>query len=606
VAFHPHSKHDNTLIILSSDSRLRVFELSLSPHVPEQDIPLFSSPRRGYTVDFDIPVPVSFTFGSGTEWLSWTIFILTGDGDVYLLSPILSTKCVLPRSEITRLKTLISYRSEIAKHDESCSVATRETCLNHTRWISDILGQITMGEFMGVTASPAFTGIETGDTVTFKRPNKVRPTPELQGPVLFQPAPVPMDDILPEANEIEFLDADGVGVFVITWAGGRVDVGVLMDEIEGVWAVKGVSREDLPPIRVSAYESIDLPISKNMWTAILVSHNDDEGVFIAADGGVWQLDFRSWLHELQQVTEGDEDTNETFENKKTTIKLIADERLIPNLTKLTLSQNQLLGYGLLFDPLLDYHLLTISSTFDTKFTELSLPNVLTPPVTRTTSPVQTRRNTKPATYLAYPFPDTAPLHSPSKFVLSGLRIPHAILREKDPLSTEAIKLLGEITVRIRNVVTAVLRVGEGLRRRIELQQKELTAHLSKLASITASVKQIKENNKTRETRLSEIQEMQHDLEGRANVLLRKLFTINQPQTSEAEDKWFKELGRVKTRIEGQRGLMTEVKTRIAEGKKYIELASRKNENSEEGGKKKLDGRVMDAIEEAYVFLIYWS
>jgi hypothetical protein len=49
--------------------------------------------------------------------------------------------------------------------------------------------------------------------------------------------------------------------------------------------------------------------------------------------------------------------------------------------------------------------------------------------------------------------------------LAGLRISQAILREKDPISTEAIKVLGDITVRIRNVVTVVLRVGEGLRRR---------------------------------------------------------------------------------------------------------------------------------------------
>jgi nucleoporin NUP82 len=287
---------------------------------------MFSSPRRGYTVDFDIPVPVSFTFASGSEWLSWTIFILTRDGDVYVLCPVLPTKCILSRSEIARMKILISQRSEAAKHDNSCSPAERETCLNQMRWISDILGQITMGEFMGVTSSPAFTGLETDDSVSFKRPNKVRPTPEIQGPVLFQPAPIAMDEILPEANEIAFLDADGVGVFVTTWAGGRVDVGVLVDEVEGVWAVKGVPREELPAIKVAAYESIDLPISEGMCTEILTSHTDDEGVFIAADGGVWQLDFRSWLHELLPSNEDNDDNNETFGRKKTSIKLIADER----------------------------------------------------------------------------------------------------------------------------------------------------------------------------------------------------------------------------------------------------------------------------------------
>ena len=59
---------------------------------------------------------------------------------------------------------------------------------------------------------------------------------------------------------------------------------------------------------------------------------------------------------------------------------------------------------------------------------------------------------------------------------------------------------------------------------------------------------------------------------------------------------------MKTRLEGQRGLVTEVKTRMAKGRKVVELAGRRGENGlgEEGkmAVKKVDGRVMEAIEEA--------
>jgi hypothetical protein len=124
------------------------------------------------------------------------------------------------------------------------------------------------------------------------------------------------------------------------------------------------------------------------------------------------------------------------------------------------------GYGLLFDPLLDYHILTISSAGNSKFTELALPNVSNLSLDgRSPSSAQSRRTTKPATYLAYPFPDDTPLESPGRSVRAGLRIPPYILREKDPHSADAIKALGDVTVRIRNTVGSVLRVGEGLRRR---------------------------------------------------------------------------------------------------------------------------------------------
>src|SRR5271167_3604417 len=103
VQFHPHSKHDNTIVVLSTDSHLRIFELSLTPHVPEQDIPLFPTPRRGYTIDFDIPVPVSFAFPSSPssttqDWSPFTLYILTRDGDVYVLCPICPTKGVMTRA----------------------------------------------------------------------------------------------------------------------------------------------------------------------------------------------------------------------------------------------------------------------------------------------------------------------------------------------------------------------------------------------------------------------------------------------------------------------------------------------------------------------------
>lgn len=235
------------------------------------------------------------------------------------------------------MKALISYRAQVAfSKQESCSLMERETCLNQTRWISDILGQISMGEFMGVASSPAFTGIDNGDMISFKRPNKVRPTPQLQGPVLFQPAPQPIDNIFPEASDLMLLDADGVGIVVTTWHGGRVDVGILIDEIEGIWNVKGVSKDELDTIKVAVYESIDLPVAEVTWTGILASHNGGEGVFIVGDGRMWQIDFRGWVHELQKMSQDDNDEDhEPFKAKPSILDLVVKERYLKLKIRLT-------------------------------------------------------------------------------------------------------------------------------------------------------------------------------------------------------------------------------------------------------------------------------
>lgn len=222
------------------------------------------------------------------------------------------------------MKALIQHRAEASRSKDDCTLLDRETCLNQTRWISDILGQISMGEFMGVTSSPAITGVETNDVVSFKRPNKVRPTPEIQGPVLFQPAPQPVDEIFPEANDIAFLDADGLGILVMTWQGGGVDISILIDEVEGVWSVKGVMRNELPRIKIAAYESIDLPVSRKAWMGILTSDNDSEGVFIVGDERVWQIDFRTWLLQFQKLGQDDKDDDEPFEAKPSVTSLIVE------------------------------------------------------------------------------------------------------------------------------------------------------------------------------------------------------------------------------------------------------------------------------------------
>jgi hypothetical protein len=138
---------------------------------------------------------------------------------------------------------------------------------------------------------------------------------------------------------------------------------------------------------------------------------------------------------------------------------------------------------------------------------------------------------------------------------------------------------------------------------LELQRKELGAHLSKLSSTHSSIQQLEKDVTTRDSRLDAVNTTQKELETRANTLLRQLVTVHQPTTSEAEDKWFKELRRVKGLLEGQRGLLSEVKSRMNEGRKFVELSGRRGEN-EDGEKRVLDTRVMEAIEEAYDLWVY--
>jgi hypothetical protein len=67
---------------------------------------------------------------------------------------------------------------------------------------------------MGAASFHAFTRGDIGDMISLKRPNKVRPTPEIQSAILFQSAPRAMDLIYPEASDVAILNSEGVTVVV--------------------------------------------------------------------------------------------------------------------------------------------------------------------------------------------------------------------------------------------------------------------------------------------------------------------------------------------------------------------------------------------------------
>jgi hypothetical protein len=136
---------------------------------------------------------------------------------------------------------------------------------------------------------------------------------------------------------------------------------------------------------------------------------------------------------------------------------------------------------------------------------------------------------------------------------------------------------------------------------LELQQKELRAQLSRLSATHATVTELHSNLISRDQRIKTAKETQTTLEFRANSLLRKLLTVNQPQISEAEEKWFKELLRVKSKVRSRTGTMAETKLRIAEAKKLVDVATKHGGDSDQV--KFADTRVMEAVEEAYVRIV---
>jgi hypothetical protein len=102
-------------------------------------------------------------------------------------------------------------------------------------------------------------------------------------------------------------------------------------------------------------------------------------------------------------------------------------------------------------------------------------------------------------------------------------------------------------------------------------------------------------HKSHSERISQLTQVQHLTLTRTNALLRTLQTHPHSLPSDAESRWFKELSRVNTYL--NRTFAPDVHGKLAEARRYADLARGRGETEEEG--KGVDWRVLEAVEEMY-------
>lgn len=137
VEWHPLS--ENHLVILTSDARLRVYNVDRDCKRCEQEFDLSLSEQ-----DYDgrgrggrNPHFTSFTFGPKRGWEAFTIYLLRDSGAVHCLCPVLPEGCVVPPSLATALKggtpvrdawVMELKRGEMAADTGNFYVFTPEMC----------------------------------------------------------------------------------------------------------------------------------------------------------------------------------------------------------------------------------------------------------------------------------------------------------------------------------------------------------------------------------------------------------------------------------------------------------------------------------------------
>ncbi|CCJ29972.1 unnamed protein product [Pneumocystis jirovecii] len=580
VLFHPASKNSNTILVLSSDAVIRyyiylfkyfliirVFELSLSFEESEQAIDLISRTGRtrkkgSFVVNEDIFQVSDFCFDSkANEWSLFTLHVLLQNGDIYSICPLIPSNCMVQRAYLDRLACYISTKTQQLnkiKNDPTLISHEEENMRLQTRWISDILGQISLINDYGL-GSPLSQSLDAHDLVTFSRPNISRFPVLVQGPFLFQPAPLEFSSKHVMASNIIALGTNTIGILAISYTDGKIDICIEVDRIEPKWFLNK-NEQYQSTNYLSTYESIMVMDSKNV---LKPTENNVKDSFLIRDlrrADTFYFYYKTsiysimlgWLEKLEKEDNIESKTIDTLLSEG--IQHSSVSKLI-DMTPLSCPLPTIIGYDFLMHAYFGYSLIFWSTAFHCTVIELDITNQIQSENILTEFTKDTNVSEKNE-HLKYFSLITFPIYSISQESLDFLKqsfhttVPSEF-RNKFVASQESLRFLGKIALETRKNSEKLHNLIVSMYRRLELQGQEFTRQLEKLYTLKDKIDII--TSKTSSERLKNAIDNQKILQKRADQILQKLVKSHSPTLSDHEKKWFNELKRIKMKTYGNKG-----------------------------------------------------
>ncbi|SPO02862.1 uncharacterized protein DNG_05539 [Cephalotrichum gorgonifer] len=313
LLWHPLGVNGSCLVTVSTDSIVRVWELSVadrwsfdSPTISidlkrladgtslDQDFTASTSATNtGFSPDsFEMEV-ASACFGSRSSggWNPFTLWIAMREGDVYALCPLLPTKWAPPSALIASLSVSIVTKVGAIEDDPTVSETQKLLAQQQLAWMGDVDSQ----EPQVIDGSIGEPPVEV-----YTRPSKPGAVPRLQGPFEFIASPESDDDIDTELTDILVIgskvdadelmgddseydldetDREGLSLSVICLLSTSGQVKVCLD-------LEGVEAQWLPPKNMSKLGRL-LSMSDN--PSLLTFQAMDSMTPVEADPDAWPV-----------------------------------------------------------------------------------------------------------------------------------------------------------------------------------------------------------------------------------------------------------------------------------------------------------------------------
>ncbi|KAH8830692.1 hypothetical protein DL96DRAFT_1707496 [Flagelloscypha sp. PMI_526] len=602
VSWHPWGYEGSTLLVMTSDGSLREYNVSDDHTTPSQQISFF--PRSFFAGDEEDREIVSFTIGkSRADWAPLTLYAVTRLGDIYSICPYLPQRASVPPSYIHSLDSFVFEKREVLSRGTSTAAKKLATMYEHqSAYVAGLLEQLPRG-----SKSPSFS---LKETVLVQPPqNLKKQNPTRQGPFILRPFPSGLEHstivnevtdmtylslgghILEEDGEDQF-EAENLGVLLLAYKDGRVDLCLDVDKIEARWEVNSSLRET-PMLLV--YESIDLGLISKLegLDSAFISQLErnypsfyhdpihDGTVFVYHALGVHSLDAWPLLDHLRRALKQNDEATAPIEFE-TCLRTCPPTDVVPILTTFSVekkSSSPVIGLAITDDIYLPYSAIILTSEMRVSCFPLFLRTDYTTPgfpssssddatqaltsatgaLTLSTSAPEKRRKwllpipNQPPPYVSLlanlPWNSPAVLDDP----LPDLPLASSNSKQRDAMLTpESLRYLGKTVSALQSQIYQVQVAHRKTQQRAELQKQEVVRAATKAKEMIDKVERLKGPSRDHiNARHAKVLAMQRTLLDRTEKMLHSIMKAVAPELTADEKEWFEELGNLRKEVEGK-------------------------------------------------------
>ncbi|KAK9476627.1 hypothetical protein V1514DRAFT_364391 [Lipomyces japonicus] len=588
VIWHPLSRDDSGLVVLTSDSRILLFDLTVSHDVPEREVDVCKDQLQGYSFglsDTSALDASSICFGSADYGMGeMLLYILTSDGDVYALCPFIPRRCAISRSSLYRLLEWVVAESKTT--DTTTSQFEKFRKRQQFNWVTDLVLQSEdASNLAGVSRRTNNYG-ELEELAVFDRPDLQKFSEKLQGPWSIRPYPKNLYKS-GNATDIVSLDSENIGILLIAYSGGRVNIFLQDEPVGALWTSTAYASAldddsealtDKSRLSLLLYESLLLNTGLDedslsdypFW--FINGPPLEDYIFVNFQHRVVKLDISNWkqplLNAVLNPAQG--------EQAKYLSKSPSTETSVLYSSLLKNSSDQTLAVAVLNDLLSADIILNLSTTGINAFQLDEFAGLQSPAseIKDVNLANTASKNSLPYHNLLNPLSIDINKLSRGSTAESKLSIKkkqaNFSMTEPVQVSEDCLNFFGSVAEVMEEELQDVYFAGFQIHRRLTEQRVEFNRQVLQLADLQDRV--LEAANKS-VTSAEKTVERQQELNERASKLYQKLVDSQALPISDAEKKWITELNRGKQKLSEFKGLASRGKAATNQSEKLINMIS---------------------------------